>query len=73
MLSLTSPRHTSTLPIRDVAQTSQMRNYRTSANGLATGQIDRGADVPAMGLATCPTGASLKARLALTMPAGGGS
>ena len=33
MLSLTSPRHTSTLPIRDVAQTSQMRKERSFGDG----------------------------------------
>ena len=42
MLSLTSPRHISTLPIRDVAQTSRMRTYQPFADGLAKGQIDRG-------------------------------
>jgi hypothetical protein len=39
MLGLTSPRHISTLPIRDVAQTSQMRKYR-SVDGGGGGWVD---------------------------------
>jgi hypothetical protein len=37
MLSLTPPRHTSTLPIRDIASTSRMRKERTVPDGLANG------------------------------------
>ena len=39
MLSLTSPRHTSTLPIQDVAQMSQTRKERTFRDGFESRQF----------------------------------
>jgi hypothetical protein len=46
MLSLTSPRHISTLPIRDVTQTSQMRKKRPLQEGSANGTHRPEAGVP---------------------------
>ena len=46
MLSLTSPRHTSTLPIRDIASTSQLRKYRSLPEAAPNGSDRPEAGIP---------------------------